>query len=72
MCLTDSATTHTILRNKIYFTSLILEEANVNTISSTANLIESYGRANIMLPGGTKLYISNALFHQIQKKFVKL
>ena len=62
MCLTDSATTHTILRDKIYFTSLTLEEAYVNTISSTANLIEGSKRVNIMLPGGTKLYISNALY----------
>jgi len=52
-CLADSAPTHTILRNKIYFTSLILEEANVNAISGTTNLIKGSERANIMFPGGT-------------------
>ena len=53
MCLAGSATTHTILRDKIYFTSLTLEEANVNTISGIANLIEGSRIVNIILPGGT-------------------
>ena len=54
-CLLDSATTHTILRNKKYFHNLILAKTNVITISGFANLIEGSGRANIMLPNGTKL-----------------
>ena len=39
-CLLDSATTHTILRNKEYFTQLKAFEGNVTTISSVSNLIE--------------------------------
>jgi len=68
ICLVDSANTHIILRNKIYFTCLILEEDNVNTISGTANLIEGFGRANIMLSVGTELYISNALYSANSEK----
>ena len=61
-CLVDSATTHTILRNKKYFTHLKLAKANVNTISDTTNLIDGSRRANILLPNGTKLQINDALY----------
>ena len=62
LCLVDSATTHTILRDKIYFSKLKLDEANVITISGIANLIEGSGRAHIMFPGGAHLIIRDALF----------
>ena len=61
-CLVDSATTHTIIRNKKYFTYLKLTKANVNTISDTTNLIDGSRRANILLPNGTKLQINDALY----------
>ena len=61
-CLADSATTHTILKDKKYFQSLILCKVNFNTISTSLNLIESSGRAIIMLPKGTKLCIDDALY----------
>ena len=61
-CLVNSATTHTILKDKIYFQSLILCKANVNTILGSSNLIEDSGRVIIMLPKGTKLYIDDALY----------
>ena len=61
-CLADSATTHTILKDKNYFQILKLCKANVNTISSSSNLIECSGRAIIMLPKGTKLCIYDALY----------
>ncbi|VFQ91611.1 unnamed protein product, partial [Cuscuta campestris] len=44
-CLIDSATTHTILRNKEYFSQMTLMETNVNTISGVAKLIEGSGMA---------------------------
>ena len=49
-CLVDSATSHTILKDKKYFQNLKLCKANVNTISGSSNLIESSRRAIIMLP----------------------
>ena len=68
LCLIDSATTHTILRNKKHFSSLIMRETNVQTISGSINLIEGSGRANILLPGGTKLFIDNALYSTKSKR----
>ena len=48
ICLADSATTHTILRDQIYFSHITLVEANVNTISGLADLIDSFRKATIM------------------------
>ena len=41
--LANCAITHTILQDKIYFLDLTLTNFNVSTISSTTNLIESFG-----------------------------
>jgi hypothetical protein len=60
--LANSATTHTILKDKKYFQQLILRKAKVNTISGSSNLIEGFKRANIMLPKGTKICIDDALY----------
>src|ERR1044072_1564660 len=62
VCLVDCATTHTILKSKVYFSSLAMRESNVRTISGTAKMIEGSGRANILLPRGTQLSIENALY----------
>ena len=62
VCLIDCATTHTILLDKRYFLNLTLTNANVSTISGTGNLIEGTGRANIMLPNGTRFHINDAIY----------
>ncbi|CAN1294781.1 Copia protein [Linum perenne] len=62
MCIIDSASTHTILKDKKYFTYLVMREANVSTISGSANLIEGSGRANVLLHRGTKMHIEDALY----------
>ncbi|BBH05089.1 Disease resistance protein CC-NBS-LRR class family [Prunus dulcis] len=62
ICLADSATTHTILQDRKYFSKLMLTKAKVTTISGPANLIEGSGRAQIMLPNGTILSIPDALY----------
>ena len=62
VCLTDYATTYTILRDKRYFLSVTLTSGNVSTISGTSNLIEGSGRANIMLPKGIRFHINDALY----------
>ena len=62
ICLADSAITHTILRNKMYFLNLNLIKVNVNTISGPVDLIEGTGRAMIILAKSTKLDIYNALY----------
>ena len=62
ICLADSATTHTILKDKKYFSYLITKEASVITISGSAKLIEGSGRAIILFPGGTQIHINDALY----------
>ena len=54
-CLADSATTHIVLREFIYFTNFIPKNAPLTTLSGPSNLIEGYGKAIIMLSNGTIL-----------------
>ena len=44
--LVDSATTHTILKNKLYFSNLVNRKTDVSTISDTSEIIEGSRRAN--------------------------
>ncbi|KAA3473207.1 Integrase, catalytic core [Gossypium australe] len=62
VCLVDSTTTHIILKVREYFSKLIASGANVNVISGSANLIEGFGRAIILLPRGKYFVIDDALF----------
>ena len=68
VCLADYVTTHIILRNKRYFLELTLIKANASTISGTINLIEGSGRANIMLPNGTRFHINDVLYSSKSKR----
>ena len=68
ICLADSATTHTILKDVKYFSNLTKMKANVNTISGTSNMIEGSGRAIILLPRGTKFIIDDALLSTKSKR----
>ena len=62
ICLIDCATTHTILRETKYFLNLVVTNDSVSTISSTSDLIEGSGRANIMLPNRTRFHNNDALY----------
>ena len=53
---------HSILKDEKYLKKLTLSKAKINTISGSSNLIEGSGRANIMLPNGTKIRINDALY----------
>ncbi|XP_074296761.1 uncharacterized protein LOC141627346 [Silene latifolia] len=68
VCLADSATTHTILKNKKYFTCLKEEKTNVCTIAGSTKLIDGSGRANILLPNGTNIEIQEALYSPKSKR----
>ncbi|TQD93896.1 hypothetical protein C1H46_020510 [Malus baccata] len=61
-CLADSTTTHTILRERHYFTNFIPKKTHLTTLSSSSNLIEGYGKARIMLSNGTILTIMEVLY----------
>ena len=64
----DSGSSHTILRNKRYFINLTLKNANISTIAGIASLIEGHSQANILLPKGTHLEISDALYSPSSKR----
>ena len=64
----DSGSSHTILRDKRYFINLTLRNANISTIAGIASLIEGYGQAHVLLPNGTHLEISDALYSPSSKR----
>ena len=61
-CLVDSATTHTVLREHIYFTNFIPKNAPLTTLLGPSNLIEGYGKTRIMLSNGIILTIDETLY----------
>ena len=65
ICLSDSATTHTIFWDQKYFSHITLVEANVNTILGLADLIDGFGRATIILPCGTRYSILTMPYIQL-------
>ena len=60
--LADSATMHTVLRERIYFTNFIPKNAPLTTLSGLSNLIEGYGKTCIMLSNGIILTIAEAFY----------
>ena len=68
VCLIGCATMHTILWDKRYFLELTLIKANISTISGTTNLVDGSGRANIMLPNGTRFHINDVLYSSKSKR----
>ena len=47
---------------------MTLTKANVTTISSSADMIKSFGKANIVLPNNTRLSIKDALYSPESRK----
>ena len=64
LCLADSASTHTIIKDKKYFSSLKIKDyaGSVSTISGNAKIIMGSGRAKFSMPGGTIFEINDALY----------
>ena len=63
LCLVDSATTNTILREIKYFQTLTKSKGKVMTIAGRDAVIVGSGRAIIILPMGTQLVIEDALLY---------
>src|SRR6266508_869139 len=63
VCLVDSCTTNTILRESTYFQTLKKSKGNVTTIAGRDAVIVGSGRATITLPMGTQLEIEDALLY---------
>jgi peptide/histidine transporter 3/4 len=63
MCLVDSGTTNSILREIKYFQTLTKSKGNVLTIAGRDAVIAGSGRAIITLPMGTTITIEDALLY---------
>jgi hypothetical protein len=63
LCLVDSCTTNTILRELKYFQTLKKSKGNVTTIMGRDAIIVGSGRATIVLPMGTQIVIEDALLY---------
>ena len=62
ICLTDSITTHIVLQDRKYFSSLMLTKVKATTILGQSNVIEGSGKTQIMLPNRTILSIQNMMY----------
>ena len=63
LCLVDSGTTNSILRETKYFQTLTKRSGNVLTIAGRDAKIVGSGRATITLPMGTQVTIEVALLY---------
>ena len=63
LCLVDSGTTNSILRETKYFQTLTKRSGNVLTIAGRDAKIVGSGRATITLPMGTQVTIEDALLY---------
>ena len=63
LCLVDSCTTNSILREMKYFQTLKKREGNIMTIAGRDALIVGSGRATITLPMGTQITIEDGLLY---------
>nr|KAJ0203441.1 hypothetical protein LSAT_V11C500267810 [Lactuca sativa] len=62
LCIADTASTHTILKSKKYFSKLVPTKTVIHTISGPTDLIKRTGNTQFILPNGTKFCIENSLF----------
>jgi hypothetical protein len=63
LCLVDSCTTNSILREIKYFKTLKKRDGKVLTIAGRNVVIVGSGRATITLPMGTEIVINDALLY---------
>ena len=68
ICLANNTSTNKTLTSTKYFSKMTMLETKVNTILGFTNLIEGFGKANIILPRGTKFTIDYALFSSQSKR----
>ena len=63
LCLVDSATTNSILRELKYFQTMEKMNGDILTIAGRDTVIVGSGRAIFTLPGGTQVTIEDALLY---------
>lgn len=68
ICLVDSATTNTILRETRYFHTLTKKTGNIMTIAGSNAHIVGTGSATLVLPMGSHIFIKDALLYPNSKR----
>jgi len=68
LCLVDSGTTNSIIRETKHFQTLTKRQGNVLTIAGRDTTIIGSGRAIIVLPMGTQITIEDALLYPDSKR----
>lgn len=68
ICLVDSATTNTILRETRYFHTLTKKTGNIMTIAGSNAHIVGTGSATLVLPMGTHIFVKDALLYPDSKR----
>jgi hypothetical protein len=62
-CLVDSAATNSILRETKYFQTLRKQTENITTIAGSNGHIVGSGRAVVVLPNNTSIFIEEAFLY---------
>ena len=68
ICLIDSGTTNTILRETKYFQTLTKKNGNIMTIAGSNAHIVGTGSATLVLPMGTQIFVKDALLYPDSKR----
>jgi hypothetical protein len=68
LCLVDSGTTNTILRDTRYFQTLTKKSGNIMTIAGSNAHIVGTGSATLVLPMGTQIFVKDALLYPDSKR----
>jgi peptide/histidine transporter 3/4 len=67
ICLVDSGTTNTILRETRYFQTLTKKSENIMTIAESDAHIMGTRSATLVLPMGTQIFVKDALLYPSSK-----
>jgi peptide/histidine transporter 3/4 len=68
ICLVDSGTTSTILRETRYFQTLAKKNGNIMTIAGRIAHIVGTRSATLVLPTGTQIFVKDALLYPDSKR----
>jgi peptide/histidine transporter 3/4 len=70
ICLVDSGTTNTILRETRYFQTLAKKSGNIMTIAGSNAHVVGTGSATLVLPMGTQIFVKDALLCTDSKRML--
>jgi hypothetical protein len=68
ICLVNSGTTNTIIRETRYFQTLTKKSGNIMTIAGSNALIVGTGSATLVLLMGTQIFVKDALLYPDSKR----